>query len=139
VIGLGDLQYEAGSLEAFRRSYDETWGSLRRRTYPVPGNHEYKSPGAKGYYAYFRGRQPGPPGYYTFNLRNWRVYALNSNCDKIACGKQYRWLERDLAAKPRRCSLFAMHHPLFSSGSNHGSDPSMSRFFRIAQRHRVVA
>jgi len=137
VLALGDLQYEAGSLRAFRRSYAATWGGLRGRTYPIPGNHEYKTAGARGYYTYFDARQPGAPGYYAFDLADWRVYALNSNCSEINCAKEYAWLRDDLAAHPRSCSLFTMHHPRFSSGREHGSNADMSRFFRIAQTHDV--
>ena len=137
VLALGDLQYESGTLSHFRRSYDKSWGKLRGITYPVPGNHEYRTAGASGYYSYFKGRQPGAPGYYAFNLRGWRVYALNSNCSEINCAKQYEWLKKDLKARPRDCSLFAMHHPRYSSGREHGSNTSMSRFFAIAKDHDV--
>jgi 3',5'-cyclic AMP phosphodiesterase CpdA len=137
VLALGDLQYETGSLRGFRRSYADSWGRLRRKTYPIPGNHEYQTAGARGYYTYFDARQPGAPGYYAFDLADWRVYALNSNCAEIHCASEYAWLREDLAANPRACSLFTMHHPRFSSGREHGSDQGMSTFFRIAQRHDV--
>jgi hypothetical protein len=137
VLALGDLQYETGSLHDFRHSYAPTWGQLRGRTRPIPGNHEYKTAGANGYYTYFRKRQPGAPGYYAFDLGGWRVYALNSNCAEIDCATEYTWLRDDLAANPRTCSLFTMHHPRFSSGSEHGSNPGMATFFRIAQRRDV--
>ena len=137
VLALGDLQYASGSLSHFRNGYHETWGKLRGITYPVPGNHEYRTAGARGYFSYFKGRQPGAPGYYAFNLGRWRVYALNSNCSEIRCGRQYEWLRKDLEAEPRRCSLFAMHHPRYSSGREHGSSTSMSRFFTIAKNHDV--
>jgi len=137
VLALGDLQYESGSLSDFRNGYAKTWGRLLGRTYPIPGNHEYHTAGATGYYRYFKTRQPGSPGYYAFNLGGWSIYALNSNCEAISCPTEYRWLKRELAAKPRQCSIFTMHHPRFSSGVKHGSDASMSRFFRIAQAHSV--
>ncbi len=137
VLALGDLQYESGSLAHFRSAYDATWGRFLGRTYPIPGNHEYRTAGASGYYTYFAQRQPGAPGYYAFNLGGWRLYALNSNCSEIDCAREYEWLENDLAANPRRCSLFTMHHPRFSSGLEHGSNASMSPFFRIAVRNDV--
>ncbi len=77
VIGLGDLQYDSGTLAAYRSSYDGSWGSLKSRTRPLPGNHEYETAGARGYYRYF-GRTS--PGYYAWNAGTWRVYNLNSNC-----------------------------------------------------------
>ena len=72
-----------------------------------------------------------------FDLGGWRLYALNSNCDQIKCGAQYTWLKEDLAAHPRDCSLFYMHHPRFSSGIEHGSDTKLSRFFFIALKNEV--
>jgi 3',5'-cyclic AMP phosphodiesterase CpdA len=137
VLAVGDLQYESGSLHDFRNSYAKSWGKLVSITYPVPGNHEYRTKGASGYYKYFADRQPGKPGYYAFNLRKWRVYALNSNCSAIKCSAEYRWLKKDLEAKPHACSIAMMHHPRFSSGSEHGSNKGMSRFFAIAQKHGV--
>jgi 3',5'-cyclic AMP phosphodiesterase CpdA len=95
----------------------------------VPGNHEYQTPGAADYFAYF-GSRAGTPGqgWYAYDLGSWRIYALNSNCDEIGgCGPgspQEAWLRADLAANPRACSLAYWHHPLFSSGE-HGSDPRM--------------
>jgi acid phosphatase type 7 len=136
VLALGDLQYEVGALRAFRHSYDDSWGALKSITYPVPGNHEYKTNGASGYYTYFQKRQPGAPGYYSTNLGKWRVYALNSNCTEIDCGKQKEWLVADIKDHPRSCSLFTMHFPRYSSGE-HGSQSSVRDLFRIAFRKDV--
>lgn len=136
VLTLGDHQYDTGSLRAFRHSYAKSWGALKSITYPVPGNHEYLTDGASGYYTYFDNRQPGAPGYYTTNLGRWRVYALNGNCTEIDCHKERRWLIRDLAAHPRRCSLFSTHFPRYSTGE-HGSNTGEKPFFRIALRHDV--
>ena len=136
VLVLGDTQYDTGALRAYRRSYDESWGAFKGITYPAPGNHEYKTEGAEGYYTYFRKRQPGAPGYYATNLGRWRMYGLNSNCSEIDCDKQLRWLVQDIKDHPRTCSLFTMHHPRYSSGE-HGSDGSMRQFFRVAFRNQV--
>jgi calcineurin-like phosphoesterase family protein len=136
VLTLGDQQYETGSLFAFRHAYADSWGALRGITYPVPGNHEYRTPRASGYYTYFDKRQPGRPGYYTTNLGRWRVYALNTNCAEVSCKRQAEWLVRDLAAHPRACSLMTSHHPRYSSGE-HGGEGLMHRFYRIALRHDV--
>lgn len=137
VLALGDEQYQSGSLWAFRRSYDASWGALRGITLPVPGNHEYRTSGAAGYYSYFARRQPGAPGYYARDLGRWRLYLLNSNCDKIDCTVQAEWFRNNLNAHPTACSLVTTHHPRYSSGGSHGSDRRMRRFFRIAYRHRV--
>lgn len=127
VVVLGDAQYESGTLAAFEEAYDATWGAFLDRTLPVPGNHEYRTPGAAGYHAYF-GREPGS---YAVDLGAWRLYLLDANCGPVDCREQVRWLRADLAANPRTCSLMALHVPRFSSGE-HGSDASMARFWRPA-------
>jgi acid phosphatase type 7 len=48
VLTLGDNQYENGTLAKFRRSYHLSWGRLKARTRPAPGNHDYRTAGAAG-------------------------------------------------------------------------------------------
>ena len=55
VLPLGDIQYENGTLEKFLQSFEPSWGRLKGIMRPVPGNHEYRDPGAKGYFDYFNG------------------------------------------------------------------------------------
>ncbi len=136
VLALGDLQYEQGTLASFGSSYDRSWGALKSITHPVPGNHEYRTRGASGYFRYFAGRQPGAPGYYRVRLGAWTAYMLNSNCTKINCAAQRTWLRRALSRDRSKCQLFALHHPRFSSGE-HGSQVFTKPFMRIGYRHRV--
>jgi hypothetical protein len=131
---LGDNQYESGTAGEFRDGYDKTWGALKSITKPIPGNHEYNTAGASGYYSYFQ-NQTRAPGYYAFNVNNWRVYALNSNCTKIDCAAEAAWLDRDMTMNPRKCSLLMMHHPLYSSGLEHGDSPQGQRFWRVGLAH----
>lgn len=120
VLALGDEQYETGALADFRASYDPTWGrrEILDKTSPVPGNHEYKTPGARGYFDYFgdRADPSGLGGYYSFNLGSWHLIALNSNIAMAEGTPQNNWLEQDLAADTSKCTLAYMHHPRFSSG-----------------------
>jgi hypothetical protein len=126
VFTLGDNVYENGAAAEFKDCYGPTWGRQRDRTLPVPGNHDYNTPGATGYFGYF-GTAAGDPstGYYATDLGTWRVYVVNSNCAAIggcdAGSAQERWLRDDLAANPRACVLAMWHHPRFSSGE-HGND-----------------
>jgi acid phosphatase type 7 len=126
VLTLGDNQYENGSLERYVASYDPSWGRLFGKTFPAPGNHEYMTAGAQGYFAYFGGRAGDPSkGYYSFDLDPWHLISLNSNCAKLpsgtgtsGCGPgspQYEWLVSDLQATTARCVLAYWHHPRFSS------------------------
>ena len=100
VLPLGDTQYEKGTLRQYRGSYARNWGLLLSRTRPTIGNHEYKTPGARGYFTYFQGRQPGRPGYYRIASRGWAIYHLNSNCAKVSCPAQAAWLRRQMTASP---------------------------------------
>jgi acid phosphatase type 7 len=134
VLTLGDNQYENGTLAKLRRSYDQSWGRLRSRTRPAPGNHDYRTAGAAGYFDYFgaaAGRRS--TGFYSFDVGAWHLIALNSECAHIGgCGKgslQERWLRADLAANPARCTLAYWHKPRFSSGM-HGSDATYTDFWR---------
>jgi hypothetical protein len=134
VLVLGDIQYEDGALSKFGVSYDRSWGRVKSITRPVPGNHEYRTADAAGYYGYF-GAAAGDPtkGYYSFDLGDWHVVALNSNCSDVggcdAGSAQERWLRADLAAHPARCTLAYWHHPRYSSG-RHGSDATYTAFWQ---------
>jgi hypothetical protein len=84
VLVLGDVQYEDGAYSKFLASYDPTWGRVKSVTRPVPGNHEYRSGSAAGYFRYF-GDAAGDPaeGWYSFDLGAWHLIALNSQCDAV--------------------------------------------------------
>jgi acid phosphatase type 7 len=135
VLALGDLQYEKGSLDGFRNSYAKSWGALKSITKPVVGNHEYLTPGAAGFYGYFS--TINKRGYYVFKVGSWRVYVLNSNCDKMDCGTENLWFNQQLRDHPAKCTLMAMHHPRYSSGQEHGSSTLPRPFWRTAYQHRV--
>ena len=113
----GDNAYPAGTSEDFRRCYDPTWGRHKHRTRPTPGNHEYWTPGARGYFEYF-GDAAGDPeeGWYSYRYGEWLVVALNSNLETGPWSEQLRWLRKLLADNPSRCTVAYFHHPLVSSG-----------------------
>jgi alkaline phosphatase len=123
---LGDIAYDHGSHDDFATCFDPTWGPMRPRLRPAPGNHEYETKGASGYFDYF-GAVAGSrgEGWYSFELGAWHVIALNSECDAIGgCGPtspQLAWLVADLAAHPAACTLAYWHHPRWSSGK-HGTN-----------------
>ncbi|MCW2809739.1 MAG: Alkaline phosphatase, partial [Friedmanniella sp.] len=141
VLVLGDNQYPAGSLADFQANYAKTWGAFRDITFPVPGNHEYGTPGAAGYYAYFGDRAGEPDkGYYSYDLGSWHVVALNSECDHIGgcsdASPQVAWPKADLAAHPRQCTLAYWHRPRFSSGA-HGNNLDNDSLWRAMVAGKV--
>jgi hypothetical protein len=134
VFTAGDNAYPSGTASDYTKYYGPTWGQFKDRTLPTPGNHDYDTTGASGYFGYF-GSAAGDPskGYYSYDLgdpgEEWHVVALNSMCEKVGgCGAtspMVKWLEEDLAANSdKECTLAYFHHPLFSSGQ-HGNDPKM--------------
>ena len=127
VFTTGDNVYDSGTTTEYTNCYNPTWGRHKSRTKPVPGNHDYNTSGASGYFQYFN----NPPAYYAYNLGNWRIYALNSEIDVSASGAQGNWLQSDLAANPRQCVLAYWHKPRWSSGSTHGSTSSMQAIWQI--------
>jgi hypothetical protein len=134
VLPLGDNQYEYGRFAAYQKSYNPTWGRVKSITYPTIGNHEYYGNSAD-YFNYF-GKIAGDPqkGYYSYNIGNWHLISLNSNCSKIGgCNSnspQLKWLKEDLAKNKSLCTLAYWHHPRFSSGQ-HGSDKTYDDFWQV--------
>jgi acid phosphatase type 7 len=152
VLVLGDAQYNTATLPNFLASFDPTWGRARSLLRPAPGNHEYRDPGAAGYFDYFNGRNraDGPAGhrdrgYYSFDVGDWHVVALNSQCshppanptlqDCAAGSAQERWLRADLAAHRTTCTLAFWHHPTASSGI--GLNAAVDPLFRALHDHGV--
>jgi hypothetical protein len=137
VFTTGDNAYPLGSADDYQNCYQPTWGRFRDRTRPSPGNHEYDSPGAAPYYAYF-GANAGPAGlgYYSFNLDSWHIVSLNSEVGTDPGSAQLSWLTADLRANATQCTLAYYHKPVFSSGT-HGNNPHMLPIWRILFEHGV--
>ncbi len=138
---LGDV-YDKGSATEFYNWYDgggESYGRFRDITNPIIGNHEYLSGDHKGeaYFDYWG----GVPDYYSFDSGDWHFVALNSNCSKLpdACtpdSHQFQWLEQDLMANEKACTIAYFHHPVLSIGS-HGNNESMNDMWRLLVQQDV--
>ncbi len=152
ILPLGDLQYDCGGKAAFDGSYGPSWGQYLANTFPVPGNHEYRSTAqsagtdcsasqdAAGFYSYFAqapyfSTVSGNPagGYYSFDVGGWHIIALNAECSFVGgCGQgspQEVWLRGDLAAHPTKCTLAYWHQPRFAD-ANHVSNPVYDTFWK---------
>jgi hypothetical protein len=134
VLELGDNQYPVGRYRSYERYFGPSWGRFEAISHPVPGNHEYLSRDANGYYRYF-GSLAGDPsrGYYSYDLGRWHLIALNAECGFIggctAGSPEERWLATDLRRHPAACILAYWHQPRFSSGQ-HGDEPVYGAFWR---------
>ncbi|MBB4677381.1 metallophosphoesterase family protein [Crossiella cryophila] len=127
VLTAGDNAYDSGTLSEYRTRYDPTWGKYKTITYPSPGNHEYNTSKASGYFDYFNGVgvQNGragdrSKGYYDWEIGNWKFIALNSNFSKIDSAAQLSWLKDRLRTNTKQCVAAYWHHPLFTLGSHTG-------------------
>jgi len=119
VFTAGDNAFDKGTLTQYQQCYTPNWGRQNARTRPAPGDWDYKTANASGYFGYF-GAAAGDPakGYYSYDLGSWHVIVLNSGSTTIstaAGSPQEQWLRADLAAHPARCTVAYWHHPLFDS------------------------
>jgi hypothetical protein len=134
VVALGDLAYFSGSAGDFANCYEPTWGRVKGRTRPAPGNHDYETQQAAPYYGYF-GENAGPSGrgYYSYRAGAWLILSLNSNIPATADSPQAAWVRETLASNPTPCTLAYWHYPLFSSGPN-GDNGAMRDIWSILQQ-----
>ena len=151
-LTLGDNQYGTangsnnGTLAQYDQVYDPTFGRANSVVYPVVGDGDFGdtgTPDASGFMSYFGNagvfsRIESMPGantshllsnaYYSYNLGNWHIIALNSQCAAIpktsagpgGCGVgsvEEKWLKADLAAHPNTCTLAYWHVPRWNSGN----------------------
>jgi len=138
VFTLGDMVYDAANLAQFQNCYGTSWGKFRERTRPAIGNHEYLKGDANPYFQYW-GAQAGPSGkgYYSYDLGQWHVVVLNTNCEAPGVGgcaagsSQESWLRQDLHEHRGSCIVAYGHHPLFSSGifRSHAVHPELKRLW----------
>lgn len=139
ILALGDLAYARGTPAEFADCFDGAWGSLRPRILPAPGNHEYGTPGAFGYFDYW-GAQAGPDrrGYYALRWRNWLMLSLNSEVDAAPGSPQAIWLAQELAQAraraPEGCIMAFFHKPAHSpQGPRHDQHNAERLFAQVQQ------
>jgi 3',5'-cyclic AMP phosphodiesterase CpdA len=140
VLLLGDGVYENGTLAEYRQWYDPKMGRLKGITFPVPGNHDYNTAGAAGYFDYF-GARAGTrgKGWYSFSLGGWRLVAANSNCGPVggctATTPQGKFVASQLQTAGT-CELVFAHHPVFSDG-DHGDSLQARELFQVAYNNHA--
>ena len=132
VLPLGDLQYEVGSLAAFQGAYDLSWGRHKAISRPVPGNHEYGTPGAAGYYTYWAGQTPAHPGFYKFTWQGWEFFVINTTFDAMSTAErasQLAWFKQAMSSSTARCQVVLGHHPYRATSSPHAGEPRIKEYW----------
>ncbi len=129
VFTAGDNAYDDGTIGEYNDRYHPNWGRFKSKTKPTPGNHEYGTSGAKGYFDYFNvtNVQTGlagdrSKGYYSWDVGDWHFIALNtmSGGEIKSDSAQLAWLKQDLAANTKPCTAAYFHHPRWSTGNYSG-------------------
>jgi Calcineurin-like phosphoesterase len=153
VLGLGDFQYDCGSLWDYDHSYKPSYGRLDNWMYPTVGNHEYKTgtdkyqdscPAsnrtAQNYFNRIPRSHPATNGRYWFNLGSWHFVSLNANCSHAGgCAStdhQTRWLRRNLNHTTKRCIAAFWHQPLYT-GANTGVNKAYEPWWQVLHKHRA--
>lgn len=116
LIAVGDLAYPTATRERLLECHEPHWGGFKKRL-AVPGNHDWRDPGAAGFFSIFPGAVPrkealGGP---------WHLLMLDSNLRGSAWDAQLSWLDDTLSRSAGECLIAAWHHPRWSSGK-HGDN-----------------
>ncbi|MBI5363062.1 MAG: metallophosphoesterase [Planctomycetes bacterium] len=144
VITVGDNNYSAGeqaTIDVNIGQYYANWihpyvggyasVARRNRFFPSLGNHDWGTPGAAPYLAYFT--LPGNERYYDFRKGAVHCFALDSDPHEpdgiSASSTQALWLQSALAASNAPFKIVYFHHPPFSSAV-HGSTWDLQWPFR---------
>jgi len=115
VLMLGDNLYGRQQPEDFVRKFEQPYRPLLDRGvtfYASLGNHDLPN---NRFYAPWNMRGER---YYTFTRGGVRFFALDTN---LLDRQQLAWFERTLASSSERWKICFFHHPLYSSGAEHGS------------------
>jgi acid phosphatase type 7 len=132
VFALGDNVYEFGTTQEFVDCYEPSWGRHKTRTKPVAGNHEYLTDAAQPYRDYF-----DVPRNYSYELGDWHIVALDSNCDvggNGGCGLNdptVNWLRAELELNSQPCTLVYFHHARWSSNLPNGGVAKMQPAWEV--------
>ena len=144
ILFAGDLAYDRGTIEEFRRCFDPAYARFRSRFWAVPGNHEYMTAGAAGYFTYFAERA-GPDQHRLLRVahRGWQVLMLNSKRADEARLTPASSSSGSSSQSSRGCTLAVWHHPFDSSGPN-GPNTMAARLWELLynrqrRRRRVRA
>ena len=135
VIMLGDNIYGSKRPKDFDRKFAIPYKPLLDsgvKFYASLGNHDVP---AELYYKPFN---MNGHRYYAFNQGNVRFFALDSDYMDPA---QVEWLENELRTSTATWKIPFFHHPLYSSGGEHGSSLELRRLLEpifVANGVRVV-
>lgn len=127
LLEVGDLAYPAATREQLARCHEPYFSSFPRRL-AVPGNHDWRDPGAAGFFSLF----PEPVPRLAPLKGPWKLVLVDSNLQGEAWVRQLNWLEDTLSSQKNACLIAAWHHPRWSSGK-HGDNEAVAALW-----HKVL-
>lgn len=116
LIEVGDLAYPTATRTQLVACHEPHWGFFKKRL-AVPGNHDWRDPGAAGFFSIFPELLPRKAAL----GGAWHLLMLDSNLRGQAWNAQLKWLDDILAKSTGECLIAAWHHPRWSSGK-HGDN-----------------
>jgi 3',5'-cyclic AMP phosphodiesterase CpdA len=123
VLMMGDNLYGGESPQDYRAKFEEPYKDLLAagvKFYATLGNHD--DPKQRFYKPFNMNGQR----YYTFKANDRvRFFVLDSN---YMDPEQLAWLARELKGSNSPWKICFFHHPLYSSGKQHGSDVDLRGF-----------
>jgi acid phosphatase type 7 len=150
ILGLGDYQYQDGSLADYNRYFDRSWGANVPKMYPIlaPTHDQnwqagetlsyWNGAGASGVRAPVTLRALSP---YSFTRGGWHFVALPDACFRVSgCDADAitTWLRNDLAANPTPCTVAYFHQAYFTSAtSGHDSFDAVAPWVKLLVDNRV--
>ncbi len=122
-------QYFAEYIHPYKGEYGP--GGTKNRFFPVLGNHDWRDESLQPHYDYFT--LPGNERYYDLEWESVHFFMLDSDHNepdgRTQDSLQAAWFEEQIATSSAPWKLIFMHHPPFSSDSEHGSDPELQWHF----------
>ncbi|TML93915.1 MAG: DNRLRE domain-containing protein, partial [Actinobacteria bacterium] len=143
ILGLGDYQYQDGSMSDYNAYFDRSWGPLVPKMYPVlaPTHDQnwqagdtlnyWNGGGASGVHAPVR-LQPLTP--YSFTRGGWHFVALPDACYRVSgCDGNAvtTWLANDLSANPTPCTVAYFHQAYFTSAAEHDPFQAVAPWVKV--------
>ena len=149
ILGLGDYQYQDGSMSDYNAYFDRSWGPLVPKMYPVlaPTHDQnwqagdtlnyWNGGGASGVHAPVHLAALTP---YSFTRGGWHFVALPDACYRVSgCDGNAvtTWLANDLSANPTPCTVAYFHQAYFTSAAEHDPFQAVAPWVKVLVDHHV--
>ncbi|HEU0297494.1 MAG TPA: DNRLRE domain-containing protein [Anaerolineales bacterium] len=154
VVTVGDNNYPLGGADTidarigkyyheYIYPYFGTYGAgaTFNRFFPALGNHDWDTANAQPYLDYFT--LPNNERYYDLVQGPLHFFVIDSDPHEpdgtTSTSIQATWLQNQLLSSTSTWNIVLMHHPPYSSGSVHGSEPTMQWPYKAWGADAVIA